>query len=129
MCILIIGATSPQDKGRTESKPEIFVALEFDQKTCAFGSDAAEKHHRQPTFRHCTAATESRPVTCDIHFKLVLILGHHFLLMSVVIRKLDISNFYADKNDEKSLLDDIVAKLPPKESWDAELFLGVLVLG
>ncbi len=49
--------------------------------------------------------------------------------MSVVMRKLEISNFYTDNSEEKSLLEDIVAKLPPKESWEAELFLGVLILG
>ncbi len=50
------------------------------------------------------------------------------------LRKLGIStlNLYGDGIDEKSeksFMEDILATLPPKESWEAELFLGVLVLG
>jgi hypothetical protein len=50
----------------------------------------------------------------------------------VSARKLGVGNFYAEKafeKSEKTLLEDLLARLPPKESWDAELFLGVLVLG
>ncbi len=34
-----------------------------------------------------------------------------------------------DTAEEESLFDTLVSKLPPKETWDAEFFLGVLVLG
>ena len=34
-----------------------------------------------------------------------------------------------DAEEEESLFDALVTKLPPKETWDAEYFLGILVLG
>jgi hypothetical protein len=31
--------------------------------------------------------------------------------------------------DTENLLDNLVSKLPPRDTWDAEFFLGILVLG
>jgi hypothetical protein len=39
------------------------------------------------------------------------------------------SPIFDDAAIEESLLDALVSKLPSKETWDAEFFLGVLVLG
>jgi hypothetical protein len=36
---------------------------------------------------------------------------------------------FEDTVEEESLFDTLVSKLPPKETWDAEFLLGVLVLG
>jgi hypothetical protein len=36
---------------------------------------------------------------------------------------------YEEAEEEESLFDALVSKLPPKETWDSEFLLGVLVLG
>jgi hypothetical protein len=34
-----------------------------------------------------------------------------------------------DDDEEENLLENLTAKLPPKETWEAELLLGIHVLG
>jgi hypothetical protein len=46
-----------------------------------------------------------------------------------VIRKLNQRRLERKDADEDDLLDNLKARLPPKETWDSELFLGMLVLG
>jgi hypothetical protein len=34
-----------------------------------------------------------------------------------------------EESDEESLLDHLISKVPPQETWDAEFCLGMLVAG
>jgi hypothetical protein len=36
---------------------------------------------------------------------------------------------FEDNNEEESLFDTLISKLPPKDTWENEYILGVLVLG
>ncbi len=45
------------------------------------------------------------------------------------IRQKNKSRFVVEEPDTENLLDNLVSKLPPQDTWDAEYFLGILVLG
>ncbi len=45
------------------------------------------------------------------------------------IRKLNKRKIEEEDEDTEDLLEILTARLPPKETWDSELFLGMLVLG
>jgi hypothetical protein len=47
----------------------------------------------------------------------------------LALRKLNQRRAEGDDADEGLMLDSLTARLPPKETWDSEHFLGVLVLG
>ena len=45
------------------------------------------------------------------------------------MRKMNKSQAFEEGADVEDLLENLVIKLPPEETWDAEFCLGVLVLG
>ena len=45
------------------------------------------------------------------------------------IRKLNKRKIEGDDEDTDNLLESLTARLPPKETWDSEHILGLLVLG
>ncbi len=45
------------------------------------------------------------------------------------IRKLNKRKVEGDVEEKDNLLENLTARLPPRETWDSELFLGMLVLG
>ena len=45
------------------------------------------------------------------------------------IRKLNKRKVEGEEEDADDLLDKLTARLPPKDAWDSEHFLGLLVLG
>jgi hypothetical protein len=48
---------------------------------------------------------------------------------AILFRKRKARALQNEHEEEEILLDNLTAKLPPKEIWEAELFLGILVLG
>ena len=38
-------------------------------------------------------------------------------------------NFSEQEADEENLLDNLISRVPPQETWDAEFCLGMLVAG
>ncbi len=48
---------------------------------------------------------------------------------TVLLRKRNAPSLKAEDEGGESLLDNITVKSPPKESWEAEMLLGFLVLG
>jgi len=45
------------------------------------------------------------------------------------IRKFNKRKIEGDDDDGDNLLENLTARLPPKETWDSEHILGLLVLG
>jgi hypothetical protein len=54
---------------------------------------------------------------------------HVRMAAAVLLRKRNALSLQAEDEDEESLLDNITAKLPPKEIWESEMLLAILVLG
>ena len=48
---------------------------------------------------------------------------------AILFRKRKAQALQNDDGEEEGLLENLTAKLPAKEIWQAELFLGILVLG
>ena len=48
---------------------------------------------------------------------------------AILLRKRTAQILHDDDDDDNSLLENLTAKLPPKETWEAELLLGIHVLG
>jgi hypothetical protein len=48
---------------------------------------------------------------------------------AILLRKRNARILQDDDDEEESLLENLTAKLPPTETWEAEMLLGIHVLG
>jgi hypothetical protein len=75
---------------------------------------------------HLGGTAGSGTVLCriDLHFFFWLVMA---AAISAVRNNMNKPSIFEDTDE--SLFDTLISKLPTKDTWDAEFFLGILVLG